>query len=52
MKIAEPKHSPDGEKRRGADAASLGGPLVMQNVMQIPEKMKWPHWFSNCRKKP
>jgi hypothetical protein len=25
-------HSPDGKKRGGADATSLGGPLVMQVV--------------------
>jgi len=25
----QPKHSPDGKKRGGADAASLGGPLVI-----------------------
>jgi hypothetical protein len=29
---AQQKHSPDGKKRGGADAASLGGPLVMQVV--------------------
>jgi hypothetical protein len=29
---AEQKHSPDGKKRGGAGAASLGGPLVMQAV--------------------
>jgi hypothetical protein len=31
---AEPLHSPDGKKRGGADAASLGGPLVMHIVGQ------------------
>ncbi len=31
--IAEQKHSPDGKKCGGADAASLGGPLVMQYVI-------------------
>jgi len=31
-KIAEPKHSPDGKKRGGADPATLGGRLVMQVV--------------------
>jgi hypothetical protein len=30
---AQQKHSPDGKKRGGADAASLGGPLVMQVVL-------------------
>jgi hypothetical protein len=29
-------HSPDGKKRGGADAASFGGPLVMQVVQKIP----------------
>ena len=29
----EQLHSPDGKKRGGADAASLGGPLVMQVVL-------------------
>ena len=29
---AQQKHSPDGKKRGGADAESLGGPLVMQDV--------------------
>ena len=33
-KIVEPLHSPDGDRRGGADAASLGGPLVMQVVVQ------------------
>jgi hypothetical protein len=33
--IAEQKHSPDGKKRGGADAASLGGPLVMQVVSAL-----------------
>jgi hypothetical protein len=28
-KVAEPLHSPDGKKRGGAEAESLGGPLVM-----------------------
>jgi len=32
--VAEQKHSPDGKKRGGADAASLGGPLMMQ-IVQI-----------------
>jgi len=32
-KIIEPLHSPDGKKRGGADAVSLGGPLVMHPVM-------------------
>ena len=27
-------HSPDGKKRGGADAASLGGPLVMQTLVR------------------
>ncbi len=30
--IAQPLHSPDGEKRGGADAIRLVGPLVMQVV--------------------
>ena len=30
--ITEQLHSPDGKKRGGADAASLGGPLVMRVV--------------------
>jgi hypothetical protein len=30
INFAEPLHSPDGKKRGGADAASLGGALVMQ----------------------
>ncbi len=30
VKIAEQKHTLDGKKRGGADAGSLGGPLVMQ----------------------
>jgi len=33
-KNTQQKHSPDGKKRGGADAASLGGPLVMQVVRQ------------------
>ncbi|SDZ08911.1 hypothetical protein SAMN05421881_11351 [Nitrosomonas halophila] len=28
----QPLHSPDGKKHDGSDAASLGGPLVMQVV--------------------
>lgn len=32
MAIAEPSHSPDGKNRCGADAAHLGGLLVMQAV--------------------
>jgi len=30
--MTQQKHSPDGKKRCGADAASLGGPLVMQVI--------------------
>ena len=33
-------HSPDGKKRGGAGAVSLGGPLVMQVVMYLMEKMQ------------
>ncbi|MHB8092708.1 MAG: hypothetical protein ACYDH8_14095 [Syntrophales bacterium] len=33
--IIEPLHSPDGKKRGGADAVSLGGPLVMQAVGEL-----------------
>jgi len=32
--LLEPLHSPDGKKRGGAEAAKLGGPLVMQVVGQ------------------
>ncbi len=36
--IAEQKHSPDGKKCGGADAASCGGPLVMQVVRCYPSQ--------------
>ena len=32
-------HSPDGKRRGGADAASMGGPLVMQVVMHKGDHM-------------
>lgn len=35
-------HSPDGKKRGGADAASLGGPLVMQVVLR-EKNMSFEH---------
>jgi len=35
--MAQQKHSPDGNKRGGADASSLGGPLVMQVVSSAKE---------------
>jgi len=37
---AEPKHSPDGDKRGGADAASSLAPLVMQVVMAVIKREK------------
>jgi hypothetical protein len=38
--ITQPKHSPDGKKSGGADAASLGGPLVMLIVRLTDEKIE------------
>jgi len=37
-KNTQQKHSPDGKKLGGADAASSGRPLVMQVVIQIFRK--------------